>query len=168
MCNWICSKKANLPIPEDPRKRNTRGCSSSYQPFSLLRIAANKWKTDSVEYYSQICQNVAFQNWFCPIEHHTCSNCMNGFFLSNNILLQSHIQRVVPSFLNLSPLFLFHILKNKLYHFNYKTQLQYLLFLLIEILPSCNIDDTILKILSGVFTLHNASTSHKNLKDSFK
>ena len=28
-----------LPIPEDPRKRNTRGCSSSYQPFSLLRIA---------------------------------------------------------------------------------------------------------------------------------
>ena len=143
----LCSKKANLPIPEDPRKRNTRGCSSSYQPFSLLRIAANKWKTDSVEYYSQICQTVVFQNWFCYIKNHTCSNCENGSFLSNNILFQSHLQRIAPSFLNLFPLFLFHILKNKLCHFNHKTQLHYLFFLLIEILPSLILTIQFFKIL---------------------
>ena len=31
-----------LPIPDDPKKRKTRGCSSSYQPFSFLRIAMAK------------------------------------------------------------------------------------------------------------------------------
>lgn len=31
-----------LPIPDDPKKRKTSGCSSSYQPFSFLRIAAFK------------------------------------------------------------------------------------------------------------------------------
>lgn len=30
---------SDLPIPDEPRKRNTRGCSSSYQPFSLLLMA---------------------------------------------------------------------------------------------------------------------------------
>ena len=89
--------------------------------------------------------NCSLPNWFCRIENHTCSNCENGSFLSYNILFQSHLQRIAPTFLNLSPLFPFQTLKNKLCHLNYKTQLQYLLFLLIEILQSFNIDDTVLK-----------------------
>ena len=104
-------------------------------------------KTDSEEYYSQICQTIVFQIWFCHIENHTCSNCENGSFLSNNILFQSHLQRIAPSFLNLSPLFLFHILKHKLCHFSHKTQLHYLFFLLIEILPSLILTIQFLKIL---------------------
>jgi len=32
--------ESDLPIPDEPRKRNTRGCSSSYQPFSFLLMAA--------------------------------------------------------------------------------------------------------------------------------
>ena len=91
--------------------------------------------------------NCSLPNWFCRIENHTCSNCENGSFLSYNIVFQSHLQRIAPTFLNLSPLFPFQTLKNKLCHFNYKIQLQYPLFLLIEILPSFNIDDTIKKIL---------------------
>lgn len=31
--------ESDLPIPDEPRKRNTRGCSSSYQPFSFLLMA---------------------------------------------------------------------------------------------------------------------------------
>ena len=123
-------------------------------------------KTDSEEYYSQICQTIVFQIWFCHIENHTCSNCENGSFLSNNILFQSHLQRIAPSFLNLSPLFLFHILKNKLCHFSHKTQLHYLFFFYWNF-AIFNIDNTILKKIL-VFALHNASTAHKNLKDSFK
>ena len=42
----------------------------------------------------------------------------------------------------------------------------YLLFLLIEMLQSFNIDDTILKNIV-IFALYDASTAHKNLKDSF-
>lgn len=30
------------PIPDEPKKRKTSGCSSSYQPFSFRRIAAFK------------------------------------------------------------------------------------------------------------------------------
>lgn len=41
---WLLMKKSlkewnELPIPDEPRKRNTRGCSSSYQPFSFLLMA---------------------------------------------------------------------------------------------------------------------------------
>lgn len=32
-------KYDDLPIPDEPRNRNTRGCSSSYQPFSFLLMA---------------------------------------------------------------------------------------------------------------------------------
>lgn len=35
----------DLPIPDEPRKRNTRGCSSSYQPFCFLLMATEKrWR----------------------------------------------------------------------------------------------------------------------------
>lgn len=37
-----------LPIPDDPKKRKTSGCSSSYQPFSFLRIAAAKHREKGV------------------------------------------------------------------------------------------------------------------------
>ena len=33
-----------LPIPDDPRKRKTRGCSSSYHPFSRRRTAEKERK----------------------------------------------------------------------------------------------------------------------------
>jgi len=36
---WAGTALNELPIPDEPRKRNTRGCSSSYQPFSFLLIA---------------------------------------------------------------------------------------------------------------------------------
>lgn len=35
-------KDHDLPIPDEPRKRNTRGCSSSYQPFCFLLMATEK------------------------------------------------------------------------------------------------------------------------------
>ena len=35
----------NPPIPEEPRKRKTRGCSSSYQPFSFLLMAGSTTAT---------------------------------------------------------------------------------------------------------------------------
>lgn len=34
--------ESHLPIPDEPRKRKTRGCSSSYQPFSFLLMAAER------------------------------------------------------------------------------------------------------------------------------
>ena len=169
MCklNMFQKKHWNLPIPEDPRKRNTRGCCSSYQPFSLLRIAAKQMKNRFSRILLPKLPNCSLPNWFCRIENHTCSNCENGSFLSYNIVFQSHLQRIAPTFLNLSPLFSFQTLKNKLCYFNYKIQLQYLLFLLIEMLQSFNIDDTILKNIV-IFALYDASTAHKNLKDSFR
>lgn len=33
---------SDLPIPDEPRKRKTRGCSSSYQPFSFLLMAEER------------------------------------------------------------------------------------------------------------------------------
>lgn len=35
-------QKNGLPIPDEPRKRNTRGCSSSYQPFCFLLMAVGR------------------------------------------------------------------------------------------------------------------------------
>lgn len=49
-----------LPIPDDPKKRNTSGCSSSYQPFSFLRIAAfedNENKKEGGEAYKSMPQS---------------------------------------------------------------------------------------------------------------
>lgn len=38
-------KDSDLPIPDEPRKRNTSGCSSSYQPFCFLLMATEKrWR----------------------------------------------------------------------------------------------------------------------------
>ena len=39
--NCFKTKTPDIPIPEDPRNKNTKGCSSSYQPFSFLRMAEN-------------------------------------------------------------------------------------------------------------------------------
>lgn len=43
LCKYLATCLANsvLPIPDEPRKRKTKGCSPSVQPFSL-RLMAKK------------------------------------------------------------------------------------------------------------------------------
>ena len=49
-----CLANSVFPIPEEPRKRKTRGCSSSIQPPSFLRIAVQDVENRSkiYEFYS--------------------------------------------------------------------------------------------------------------------
>lgn len=65
-------EESGLPIPDEPRKRNTRGCSSSYQPFSFLLMAAQcgteKEREREKEAIIQSFAFVAFASKFCPTE----------------------------------------------------------------------------------------------------
>lgn len=47
--------ESDLPIPDEPRKRNTRGCSSSYQPFSFLLMAAETQRQNTIMSFICLC-----------------------------------------------------------------------------------------------------------------
>lgn len=90
-------------------------------PLKIKKINLNK--ASLVQ--NLIMQQVFHKLLFYHIKIHTCSNCEDGSFLSNNILPQPHLQWIAASLLYFSLLFLFSKLKQD--HFHYLTE-QYLLF----------------------------------------
>jgi len=76
-CLWhtVCL----LPIPEEPRKRNTRGWSSSAQPISRRRIAVKP-----TNIMRQSCDWLSWQL--------TCCSCGDGSLLAHNMLPEAILQ----------------------------------------------------------------------------
>lgn len=122
-----------LPIPEEPRNRNTRGCSSSYQPFSLLRIAERdhffiEWNfflpRKGCLYWRATNKQLIWLHLvltklililfsviiFIKLQTLTCSNWKYGSLLSHYVFSKSHLQRIAPPLFCFLFLFLFGIL----------------------------------------------------------
>lgn len=65
--------ESHLPIPDEPRKRKTRGCSSSYQPFSFLLMAAERGGGGRVSFHLTGLLTVCGgrpRGGCCPRNHH--------------------------------------------------------------------------------------------------